>query len=60
MFIKIPDMHNAVFVTFTNDTLTEKGLNSQSNKTIPAFSICISSIATVGLVCETFARQLVS
>jgi type I restriction enzyme S subunit len=51
MFIKIPDMHNTVFVTFTNDTLTEKGLQSQSNKTIPAFSICISSIATVGLVC---------
>jgi type I restriction enzyme S subunit len=44
-------MHNTVFVTFTNDTLTEKGLNSQSNKTIPTLSICISSIATVGLVC---------
>lgn len=51
MFIKIPDMHNTVFVTNTNDTLTQEGINSQSNKTLPAFSICISSIATVGLVC---------
>lgn len=51
MFIKIPDMHNTVFVTNTNDTLTQEGVNSQSNKTLPAFSICVSSIATVGLVC---------
>src|SRR5690606_39079262 len=51
MFIKIPDMHNTVFVINTNDTLTEEGVNSQSNKTLPAFSICVSSIATVGLVC---------
>ena len=51
MFIKIPDMHNSVFIIETNDSLTEEGLNSQSNKTIPRFSICVSSIATVGLVC---------
>lgn len=51
MFIKIPDMHNSVFVIETTDSLTELGLNSQSNKIIPPFSICISSIATVGLVC---------
>lgn len=51
MFIKIPDMHNSVFIIETTDSLTEEGLNSQSNKTIPPFSICVSSIATVGLVC---------
>lgn len=51
MFIKIPDMHNSVFIIETTDSLTELGLNSQSNKTIPPYSICISSIATVGLVC---------
>ena len=51
MFIKIPDMHNSVFIIKTTDSLTELGLNSQSNKTIPPYSICISSIATVGLVC---------
>ena len=51
MFIKIPDMHNSVFIIETTDSLTELGLNSQTNKTIPPYSICISSIATVGLVC---------
>ncbi len=51
MFIKIPDMHNSVFVISTNDTLTQEGLGSQLPKTIPTYSICISSIATVGLVC---------
>lgn len=51
MFIKIPDMHNSVFIIETTDSLTEEGVNSQSNKTIPPFSICVSSIATVGLVC---------
>lgn len=51
MFIKIPDMHNSVFVIDTSDSLTEEGLNTQSNKTIPPYSICVSSIATVGLVC---------
>lgn len=51
MFIKIPDMHNSVFIIETTDSLTELGLKSQSNKTIPPYSICISSIATVGLVC---------
>lgn len=51
MFIKIPDMHNSVFIIETTDSLTELGLNSQPNKTIPPYSICISSIATVGLVC---------
>lgn len=51
MFVKIPDMHNSVFIIETTDSLTELGLNSQQNKTIPPYSICISSIATVGLVC---------
>lgn len=49
-FIKIPDMHGNVFLFETEDTLTEKGALSQQNKTIPARSICVSCIATVGLV----------
>lgn len=49
-FIKIPDMHGNVFLFETEDTLTEKGAQSQRNKTIPARSICVSCIATVGLV----------
>jgi len=51
MFIKIPDMHSSIFVIATSDTLTDEGLESQKTKTLPAFSICVSSIATVGLVC---------
>lgn len=50
-FIKIPDMHGNVFIFETEDSLTELGMKSQQNKTIPAKSICVSCIATVGLVC---------
>lgn len=49
-FIKIPDMHGKTFVFDTDDTLTVKGKNSQNNKTLPPKSICVSCIATVGLV----------
>lgn len=49
-FIKIPDMHGKTFVNTTTDTLTEEGKNSQLNKTLPPQSICVSCIATVGLV----------
>jgi type I restriction enzyme S subunit len=50
-FIKIPDMHGNVFIFETEDSLTETGVKSQQSKTIPAKSICVSCIATVGLVC---------
>ncbi len=49
-FIKIPDMHGKTFVFDSEDSLTELGMNSQPNKTIPPKSICVSCIATVGLV----------
>ena len=49
-FIKIPDMHGAVFVIDTEDTLSEKGANSQQTKFLPVYSINVSCIATVGLV----------
>lgn len=49
-FIKIPDMHGKTFVFEAEDSLTELGMNSQLNKTIPPKSICVSCIATVGLV----------
>ena len=49
-FIKIPDMHGNIFLFETTDSLTEEGKLSQSNKTLPPKSICISCIATVGLV----------
>lgn len=49
-FIKIPDMHGNVFVFSTADTLTQEGADSQKNKILPPLSICVSCIATVGLV----------
>jgi len=49
-FIKIPDMHGKTFIFDTEDTLTEDGANSQQNKFLPPKSICVSCIATVGLV----------
>jgi type I restriction enzyme S subunit len=49
-FIKIPDMHGNTFIFNTTDTLTEEGSNSQKNKLLPPKSICVSCIATVGLV----------
>lgn len=52
-FIKIPDMHNQLFIFKTVDNLSIEGKNSQKNKTLPKGSICISCIATVGLVSIT-------
>ena len=52
-FIKIPDMHNQAFITQTTDNLSVAGANSQSKKYIPPKSICVSCIATVGLVSMT-------
>ncbi len=52
-FIKIPDMHNQMFIINTDDSLTSEGANSQKNKFIPKNSICVSCIATVGLVSLT-------
>ncbi len=52
-FIKIPDMHNQIFILETIDTLSKAGENTQNNKTIPKDSICVSCIATVGLVTIT-------
>lgn len=49
-FIKIPDMHGNIFVFDTQDKLSEEGKLSQKNKTLPTKSICVSCIATVGLV----------
>lgn len=52
-FIKIPDMHGQVFIDKTADTLSTKGASTQANKFIPKNSVCVSCIATVGLVSIT-------
>ncbi|EGK8087262.1 restriction endonuclease subunit S [Campylobacter lari] len=49
-FIKIPDMHGNIFVFKTNECLSELGSQTQINKLIPKKSICVSCIATVGVV----------
>lgn len=49
-FITIPDMHNNVFIIKTERYLSEKGNKVQINKLLPANSINVSCIATVGLV----------
>ena len=49
-FITIPDMHNNVFVLETERTLTHKGANSQKTKYIPKGSVCVSCIASSGIV----------
>jgi len=52
-FITIPDMHGNVFITKTERCLSQKGINIQKNKTLPKFSVCVSCIATPGLVAIT-------
>lgn len=52
-FIKIPDMHGKSFIVKTEDSLSERGKDSQKNKTLPKYSLCVSCIATVGLVSIT-------
>ncbi len=52
-FIKIPDMHWNVFLVKTEDSLSKIGANTQNNKYIPEWSVCVSCIATVWLVSIT-------
>ena len=49
-FVKIPDMHGNVFATNTTEYLSVIGQNTQIKKQIPKGSVCVSCIATVGLV----------
>ena len=52
-FIKIPDMHNSVYVVSPSEQLSASGAASHAKKTIPSGSICVSCIATVGKVVIT-------
>ena len=49
-FIKIPDMHNHVFVHKSDEMLSIVGSDSQIKKLLPPYSVLVSCIATVGLV----------
>jgi type I restriction enzyme S subunit len=52
-FITIPDMHGNVFGAATARKLSHAGASSQANKTLPPGSLCVSCIATPGLVVIT-------
>lgn len=52
-FVKTPDMHGNMFILGTNDCLSTAGAESQANKTLPARSICVSCIGTIGVVSIT-------
>ncbi len=49
-FIKTPDMHGNTFVIQTGQSLTERGANTQPKKLIPANSVMVSCIGTIGVV----------
>jgi type I restriction enzyme S subunit len=52
-FVKTPDMHGNMFILGTSDCLSTAGAESQANKTLPAGSICVSCIGTIGVVSIT-------
>lgn len=52
-FITIPDMHNNVYACFTERYLSKLGMESQIGKSLPVNSVCVSCIATPGLVILT-------
>lgn len=52
-FIKIPDLRRRVYLTRTVDSLSYEGAATQPRKQIPPNSICVSCIATVGMVAFT-------
>ncbi|MGR3750225.1 restriction endonuclease subunit S [Pasteurellaceae bacterium 22721_9_1] len=49
-FITIGDIRGNTFIVKTDETLTELGASTQKNKFLPEDSICVTCIATVGLV----------
>ena len=49
-FLKIPDMRGRIYVLRTSTSLSEEGVKSQKQKTLPAGSVSVSCIATPGLV----------
>jgi type I restriction enzyme S subunit len=57
LFVTIPDMHGNVFVLNTERYLSKKGVATQANKTLPKNSVCVSCIATPGLVILTSEKS---
>jgi len=56
-FITIPDMHGKIFATAVQRKLSFAGAASQQNKMLPAGALCVSCIATPGLVVITIGKS---
>lgn len=56
-FITIPDMHDRLLVTTTKRSLSRIGADSQKKKYLPKGAICVSCIATPGLVVRVAAES---
>jgi type I restriction enzyme S subunit len=52
-FVKTPDMHGNAFVLVSGESLSLAGAKSQSKKTLPSGSLCVSCIGTIGVVSIT-------
>ena len=52
-FITIPEMHGKIFSTEIRKRLSHSGARSQAKKMLPSGAICVSCIATLGLVTIT-------
>jgi len=52
-FVTIPDMRGQVFLIKTERKLSQKGASTQKKKELPPLAICVSCIATPGLVSLT-------
>ena len=52
-FVKTPDMHGNPVVIDAAQHLTDQGVRTQANKTIPTGSVLVSCIGTVGVVSLT-------
>ena len=63
-FLRIPDMHGKVYVLQTQMMLSNRGVSSQPQKTLPPDSVSVSCIATPGLVvlnhCTTQTNQQIN
>ncbi len=49
-FVKIPDLRQGIHITQTRDSLTGEGAGVLNGKLAPPGSVCVSCVATVGLV----------
>ena len=54
-FITIPDMRGQAFIIKTERKLSKKGASTQHKKELPSLTVCVSCIATPGLVSLTSA-----